>query len=112
MKQEVYDAVVTRSGGRCEVEVEHAGTWLRCGSPATDVHHLLPKSRGGRILDDVGETCHLIHLCREHHAQAHSRKEAHGMMIDGSVTWDKLRNRPVYQGTDPELTRRYTPTVG
>jgi hypothetical protein len=114
VKEEVYQAVVTRSGETCEVEVELAGSfWGRCTAAATDVHHMLPKSRGGRILDGIGETCHLIHLCREHHAQAHSRKDADGLMIDGSVTWDKLRNRPVYKGTDPELMRRYpTPTAG
>lgn len=72
---------------------------------------MLPKSRGGRILDDAGETCHLIHLCQPHHQQSHSRKDAEGLMIDGSVTWDKLRNRPSYKGTDQELTRRYPSTT-
>ena len=109
MRPELYEAITTRSGWRCEAEVWH-GTWLRCPMLATDVHHLLPKSRGGRILDEVGETSHLIHLCRECHAQAHSRKDAEGMMIDGSVTWNKITSKPEYRGTDPTLTQRYTPT--
>lgn len=68
---------------------------------------MLPKSRGGRLLDQVHETYHLIHLCQEHHMQSHSRKDAEGMMIDGSVVWDKLTNRPTYQGKDPYLKRSY-----
>jgi hypothetical protein len=112
MKPEVYDAVVMRSGGRCEAEVETSASWVRCWHPATEVHHLLPKSRGGRILDDYGETCHLLHLCKSDHMQAHSREHADGLMIDGTVTWDKLNNRPIYKGTDPELRRKYTPTNG
>ena len=73
---------------------------------------MLPKSRGGRILDEYGETCHLIHLCTPDHQQAHSRKDAMGLMIDGSIAWDKLNSRPKYQGTDPELMNKYTPTSG
>ena len=113
MKSEVYDAVVTRSGGRCEAEFAVMWSdWMRCPAPATEVHHLLPKSRGGRILDDYGESCHLIHLCKTDHIQAHSRKDAEGMMIDGSVTWDKMEQRPIYQGTDPELKTKYGLTSG
>lgn len=114
MRADVYEAVVARSGGRCEAEyaVMWAEEWHRCPAQATEVHHLLPKSRGGRILDDYGETCHLIHLCKTDHMAAHSRKDAEGMMIDGSVTWDKLRNRPIYKGTDPELKKKYTLTSG
>ena len=44
--------------------------------------------------------------------QAHSRQDADGMMIDGSVTWDKLNNRPIYKGMDDYLKRTYPPTVG
>lgn len=114
MEAELYEAITTRSGGRCEAEVfmSHPLGWIRCGEPATEVHHLLPKSRGGRILDEVGEMTHLIHLCKTDHMQAHARKDAEGMMIDGSVTWNKISNRPEYRGTDPILTQRYTPTSG
>ena len=69
---------------------------------------MLPKSRGGRHLDEVLETYHLIDLCQEHHMQSHSRDNAEGLMIDGSVTWDKLTERPSYTGTDPVLSQRYT----
>lgn len=109
MDADLYEAITTRSGGRCEAEF-WAGPrfqWIRCGDPATEVHHLLPKSRGGRILDEAGETEHLIHLCKEDHMQAHARKDAEGMMIDGSVTWDKIQKQPRYQGTDPTLKRKY-----
>lgn len=112
MKKETYEAVAARAGGRCEAEVEVFGHWERCHLPAEELHHMLPKSRGGRILDDFGETCHLIYLCQSDHHQAHSRKDALGLMIDGSITWDKLTNQPRYTGTDPELTRKYTTTDG
>lgn len=114
MKPELYDAIITRARGRCEVEVELPliSGWSRCGDQGTEVHHLLPKSRGGRILDEVGETYHLILLCKTDHLQAHSRKDALGLMIDGSVVWDKLTNQPHYTGTDPYLMSKYTPTSG
>lgn len=113
MKEATYTKVVTRSGGMCEAERElSTGGWQRCGAPATDVHHMLPKSRGGRHLDNCEETYHLIHLCRDDHQQAHSRKDAFGLMIDGSVTWDKLSQRPMYKGTDPYLSKKYSPIDG
>lgn len=66
---------------------------------------MLPKSRGGRILDQHGETAHLIHLCRAHHSQAHKRSQAEGLMIDGYVTTDPLTNNPVYTGSDEVLSK-------
>lgn len=101
------DLVKARSRGRCEAEVEIRGRWSRCGHQATEIHHMLPRSRGGRHLDSEGETYHLIHLCREMHAMAHAREDADGLMIDGSVSWDKIKDRPVYQGTDPVLLAKY-----
>jgi hypothetical protein len=80
--------------------------------PATEIHHLLPRSRGGKNLDAVEEIYHLIHLCRQDHSLAHARIDAYDLMIEGSVTWDKLTNRPAYRGTDPYLRRRYTPIDG
>lgn len=111
MSPELYEAITERSGGACEAEIFVSDDfgWMRCGAPATEVHHLLPKSRGGRILDEFGETEHLIHLCKTDHMQAHARMYAEGMMIDGSVTWNKMTSRPEYRGTDPTLTQRYTP---
>lgn len=107
MKQETYEKVAARAGGRCEAEVYTTAGWTRCWNPAEELHHMLPKSRGGRILDDYGEIYHLIYLCKSDHIQAHSRKDADGLMIDGSVVWDKMKNRPWYQGTDPHLTATY-----
>lgn len=66
---------------------------------------MLPRSRGGGVLDEHGETAHLIHLCREHHLQAHSRKDARGLMIDGYVTTDALTGQPVYVGDDALLAK-------
>lgn len=113
MTPELRGKIKRRSQGRCESEVFTTGVWLRCANRATEIHHLLTKARGGRHLDKVGETYHLMHLCREcHMASDGALAYIGGMLIDGSVIWDRLRNRPVYQGTDPYLTRKYTPTDG
>lgn len=102
-------AVLRRSLGRCEAFVQVGeGHPYRCPNPATDIHHLLTAARGGRNLDKVGETYHLIHLCRVCH-QAADGGEAYtgGMLIDGSVTWDRFFNKPVYTGSDEYLRTRY-----
>lgn len=113
MDEVLRETVKERSGGWCEAEVLIQETyWKRCPAKATDIHHLLPRSRGGNILDEYGETCHLLHMCRTDHAQAHSRNSAEGMMIDGSVVWNRDRTKPRYQGTDPELKRKYGHTDG
>ena len=68
--------VLERSGGACEANVQvrvGGGTiYTRCFKTATDVHHMLTRSRGGLILDEFGEIEHLIHLCRQCHTLAHS----------------------------------------
>lgn len=102
-------AVVRRSFGRCEAFVSVGdGHPYRCQNRATDIHHLLTKGRGGANLDKVGEVYHLIHLCRECHQSADGG-EAYdgGMLIQGSVTWDRFYNKPVYTGPDDYLTKRY-----
>jgi len=113
--------VALRSGRRCEAEVEWSDpkskrfrtTWLRCGAPATDIHHMLTKARGGRNLDRVHEIYHLIHLCRLCHNQSVGQDAYDGgLLIDGSVSWNRLTNRPEYTGTDPYLKRKYTPIAG
>jgi hypothetical protein len=105
---ELRAAIAERSGGRCEAEVLVSLAWVRCQNQATDIHHLLTAARGGRNLDRVEETYHLIHLCRECHGASDGASAYQGgMLIDGRVTWDKLRNKPQYQGTDPYLTKRY-----
>lgn len=101
--------VLSRSNGRCEAWLEFSdGTRERCGAVATDIHHLLTKARGGTSLDKVGEIYHLIHLCRHCH-MACDGKDAYegGMLIQGSVIWDKLHDRPVYTGPDPYLKKKY-----
>jgi hypothetical protein len=113
MNHQLREQVRARSQGRCESEVWISGVWLRCTERATEIHHLLTKGRGGRNLDEVGETYHLIHLCREcHRASDGAPAYEGGMLIDGSVTWNKLTKRPEYRGTDPYLTRKYTSTDG
>lgn len=108
MDNALYEKITTRSGGSCEAEVWTAGVWVRCNAPATDVHHMLTKARGGRNLDRVGEMYHLIHLCRTCHAQCDGASAYEGgMLIDGSCSWDKLKERPVYQGADLYLMRKY-----
>jgi hypothetical protein len=105
--------VVARSGGRCESEVFVHGVWLRCASPASDIHHLLTKARGGRNLDRVFEIYHLMHLCRACHAVCDGAEAYNqGMLIQGNVTWDRLTNRPIYQGPDWFLTQEYGTTSG
>ena len=84
-----YEAVRERSGGVCE----------GCGeAPASDVHHRLFRSRGGR-----DEVTNLLHLCGwgNHtgcHGEAHTDPER---QTDGwSVpSGEKPANRPVlYRG--------------
>lgn len=100
--------IYARSKGRCEIYVEHGKFRGRCTRPAMEIHHMLTKARGGRVLDKMGETIHLIHLCWEHHRVADGYKayEA-GLLIEGSVVTDKLTGRAVYSGPDPDLRRLY-----
>lgn len=101
--------VLKRSLGRCEAWIQvNDGPPSRCPQRASDIHHLLTKGRGGENLDKVGETYHLIHLCRECH-QACDGGEAYdgGMLIEGSVEWDRFRQKPVYRGPDSYLKRTY-----
>lgn len=103
--------VMVRAGGRCEAEVEHGvqtSLWARCTNPASDVHHMLTKARGGENLDRVWETYHLIALCRDCHDRCMGMTAYEGgLLIDGSVIWDKHRQVPVYNGSDEYLTERY-----
>lgn len=93
-----------RSGGRCEVHLGHR----RCPNRAAHVHHLVTKARGGRHLDAVGETYHLLHVCPSCH-RACDGGEAYdgGLLIEGYVIWDKLTELPRYQGPDEYLTVVY-----
>lgn len=97
-----------RSGGMCEGMVKRGAIWTRCWQTPVEIHHLLTRARGGGVLDRVGEIYHLIALCTKHH-QASDGQEAYlaGLLIDGSVSWDKSYRKPVYQGTDVYLKERY-----
>lgn len=95
-----------RSGNQCEamVQVSSKGVlWSRCWSRPVEVHHMLTRSRGGLILDAIGETAHLIALCPQHHRYAHG-PDGHeaGLMINGYVT-TRPDGRIVYEGSDPRL---------
>lgn len=70
---------------------------------------MLTRARGGLLLDEAGETAHLIALCRRHHNVAHSPEgyEA-GLMIDGYVMHED--GKLVYDGSDPRLTKYRRPT--
>lgn len=102
-----FEQVKQRSGDRCEAMVKAGGTaFTRCWSRPVEVHHMLTRSRGGKILDAAGETAHLIALCPQHHRMAHAGGET-GLMIDGYISTGQ-DGRPVYQGSDPRLARYRT----
>ena len=67
---------------------------------------MLTRSRGGRVLDEVGETYHLIRLCHKHHAMSDggAAYEA-GLLIDGYAITEG--GRVVYYGTDEYLSNKY-----
>jgi hypothetical protein len=98
-----YQKVKQRSGGRCEGYVKVNGRYTRCFKDPVEVHHMLTRARGGLILDEAGETAHLIALCPNHHAYAH-RVGGYdsGLMINGYVTTGE-NGSPVYQGSDRRL---------
>lgn len=100
-----------RAGGRCEAEIDHGwqkSLWSRCTNQASDVHHMLTKARGGENLDKVWETYHLIALCRNCHDRCMGSEAYEGeMLIKGYVTWDRLARRPVYNGPDEYLSKKY-----
>ena len=82
--------------------------WTRCGLRPTERHHRLTRARGGRILDEVGETYHLMYLCHQHHRMADGKQAyENGLLLDGYVT--TVDGRPQYLGSDEYLTRVYGP---
>jgi len=115
-----------RSRGQCEaiIDVERPMTLpdgregfvvttdlvpLRCTRRATEIHHALPRSRGGTILDKFRRGIeHLLHLCKTHHDLAHSgRATGTTLMIVGRVLTDPLTREPVYTGPDETLRALY-----
>lgn len=104
MREQLYE----RSGMACEAMVAtKSGVYARCWAKPVEVHHLLTRARGGGILDQAGETYHLICLCNKHH-QMSDGGDAYegGLLIDGYVMTGP-RGRPIYHGSDIELTERY-----
>lgn len=103
-----YELVSDRSGGCCEalILMGEYGRWTRCGMRPVEIHHMLTRARGGRILDTAGECYHLMALCHPHH-MASDGGEAYegGLLIDGYVRNEN--GRPVYYGTDEYLSKAY-----
>jgi 5-methylcytosine-specific restriction endonuclease McrA len=110
--------VLQRSHGLCEALVEVGrrdpeGTfdhesWTRCYDRAIEVHHILKRSRGGDVLDRVNEIYHLAHLCGRCHRSSEGQDAYEGgLLIAGQVTWDHIRQRPVYTGPDEYLALTY-----
>lgn len=91
------------------VEIDHPSTevWTRCGVAPIEIHHRVTRARGGEILDAVGETYHLLALCRAHHSKAHDDDRAfdNGLLLAGSVIAGT--SGPNYSGPDKYLNRKY-----
>lgn len=86
--------------------IESSGAWTRCFKTPIEVHHRLTRGRGGRVLDALGETYHLIALCGEHHRMADGAQAyATGLLLDGMMVREGSSH--YYQGSDPYLASRY-----
>lgn len=101
------ELALERAHRRCEAEVQVGDVWTRCFDTPVEVHHLLTKARGGKILDDAGEDYHLAVLCRKHHAQSDGKLAYEGnLLLDGYV---RVENGEVkYYGTDQYLKDKYS----
>jgi hypothetical protein len=98
----------SRSGDMCEAMELVGSVYTRCWKQPIEIHHLLTRARGGGILDYVGETYHLIALCRNHHLGADGAEAYLGnLLITGYVVWDKQREVPIYTGPDIYLRENY-----
>ena len=101
-------SVRQRSNGQCEgmIKLPNKSIYTRCWRGPIEVHHLLTKARGGRILDSVGEDYHLIGLCPDCHRRADGGDAyMEGLLIDGYVV--TVDGRPVYEGSDEYLRSKY-----
>ena len=101
----IRDAVIERSGGRCEVMIRLPRTWTRCGRAPVEDHHALTRARGGDLLDTVGETYHHIACCPRHHRMVDDAGPESGLMIQGYAWLDG--GRIVYEGPDEYLSAAY-----
>lgn len=108
-----------RAGNVCEAMVivegrsilgEKANVWTRCGRTPVEVHHRLTRARGGGLLDELGETYHLLALCPKHHKDSDGKDAyAGGLLLDGSMI--KNQYGVYYEGSDPVLSQKY-PKLG
>ena len=102
--------VRARALNACEAMVEMPRARARCGKTPVEDHHLLPRARGGGVLDELGEIYHHLALCRDHHREAHDTDGIKkGLLLGGSVYIDG--GRVVYVGTNDYLTEKYPPRV-
>jgi hypothetical protein len=102
------ELVRQRANGHCEamVYIEGSDAWTRCGLGPVEVHHALTKARGGRILDSINETYHLIALCPRCHECADGGDAYKGdVLIDGYITTEN--GQIVYDGSDQYLSAKY-----
>lgn len=79
--------------------------WVRCGKSPVDDHHVLPRGRGGSILDELGEIYHHLALCRAHHTEVDNHGATSGLIIEGYAYRDGAY--VVYVGPDPVLSHKY-----
>lgn len=111
MDNDIRQFIKARSGGICEAFIVTQMGAFRCGAKATEIHHMLTKGRGGEHLDPFTHY-HLLHMCSDDH-RASDGGDAYegGLLIEGSVQWDKLEDRPIYTGPDPFLSKYFGETT-
>lgn len=106
------DEARRRAYGRCEALIwvssaTRGKVRARCGCKG-QVHHALTRSRGGDLLDRVGETRHLVCLCHQHHEWVHKntgRAAQVGLYILGQAFLDGIYL--VYDGDNEYLSEKY-----
>lgn len=99
---------------RCEALIltggfspRHPVMYVPCGKADAELHHKITRARGGLILDAVGETYHLMYLCRSCHQLAHDEPAFdNGLLIRGSVV-SRPDGSALYTGPDEYLTTHY-----
>lgn len=92
----------------CEAMEMVGDRYVMCGKGNTEIHHMITRSRGGKVLDKAGETYHLAQLCHYHHMLVHSSGKGYssGFLIRGHVTTGPA-GQPVYVGPDEYLSKKY-----
>lgn len=120
------EAVADRSGHRCEAVWTLA---YRCRNRADAIHHRLPRARARagdeHLLDKLGDTDNLAHLCTPCHAETHANPDRartawlvgpwgslealrSGITVDGYVVTDTgTAVGAMYVGPHPEYRDRY-----